>query len=154
MSLISAERCKKIVWNLNLWFHVWTSTFHQSGLSIGARPNSLSVRLQTQVLNHISPKVEDVTSNKNVHCTCKWNVYFFVCGHFVRVERWEVCELCRSFLVSIVINCRLILWSGSFFSFSEYCFQNFRAFLVRWMNNSSLYYLFLIGTNVNQAVSE
>ena len=67
LSLISAERCKKIVWNLNLWFHVWTSTFHQSGLSIGARPNSLSVRLQTQVLSHISPKVEDVTSNKNVH---------------------------------------------------------------------------------------
>ena len=33
-----------------------------------------------------------------------------------------------------------------------YCFQNFRAFLVRWIKNSSLYYLFLIGTNVNQAV--
>ena len=133
-----------------LWFRVWTSTFHQRGLSIGARPNSLSVRLQTQVFkSHLSKSRRRDLKQK---CTCKWN--FFVCGHFVRVERCEVCELCRSFLVSIVINCRLILWSGSFLSFSEYCFQNFRAFLVRRINNSSLYYLFLIGTNVNQAVSE
>ena len=127
-----------------LWFHVWTSTFHQRGLSIGARPNSLSARLQTQVLSHIFPKVE-VTSNKNVN---EMRTFLFV----ATLYQWKDGKFVNH--VDHFWFRLLILWSGNFLSSSEYCFQNFRAFLVRWIKNSSLYYLFLIGTNVNQAVSE
>ena len=139
-----------------LKFELWTLipcmniNFSSKGVIYrGSSKFPVSTAANTSFKSHLSKSRRRDLKQK---CTCKWN--FFVCGHFVRVERCEVCELCRSFLVSIVINCRLILWIGSFLSFSEYCFQNFRAFMVRWINNSSLYYLFLIGTNVNQAVSE
>ena len=125
-----------------LWFHVWTSTFHQRGLSIGARPNSLSVRLQTQVLSHIFPKVE-VTSNKNVN---EMRTFLFV----ATLYQWKDGKFVNhveSFLVSIV---NLMEWK--LFIIFWVLLSNFRAFLVHWIKNSSLYYLFLIGTNVNQAV--